>query len=141
MTLTTLDGMCTPEHLAAARALQCHHDDPARLPVSPALAAALHLLRRVAELAGQDGKAMTAAPTIPAAFGGRDPSFPTQPALHAEVQALACPRCAINERMAAMILQDLVAPHLNRLGLQKEAEQALDLAHAALSSRAAPFAE
>lgn len=133
--------MCIPDRLNPTLDLPSHHIGTTTHPISPALSAALHLLRRVAELVGQDGKAMTTAASIQAAFGALVPTLPTQPALPAEAQALACPRCAINDQMAAMILQDLVAPHLNRLGLQKEAEQALDFAQAALSSGAAPSAE
>lgn len=128
--------MTALHHLDAARALQCHHADAASHPASPTVAAALRLLRRVADLTAgtRTGDAPAALATALRAASNAD-----HPHRTIEVPSgtlCRCPRCEINERMAAMVLGDLVEPCLARLGLQAEADEARALVRTIMSPQA-----
>lgn len=123
-------------HQDAARALQCQH--AAGHAASPTPAAALRLLRRVSDLT-----AGTRSGDAPAALDSTHPAYcmtdhPHQPTAASPGTPARCPRCEINERMAAMILGDLVTPHLTRLGLLAEADEARALVRSVMSSPGAP---
>lgn len=125
--------MTALHHLDAAQALQCRHADAAGHPASPTLAAALRLLRRVADLT-----AGTRTCDAPAALGSTHRALcmtdhPHQPIEASSGTPTRCPRCEINERMAAMVLGDLVEPSLARLGLQAEADEARALVRTMLA--------
>lgn len=125
--------MTAMHHLDAARALQCRYADAAGHPASPTLAAALRLLRGVSDVT-----AGTRSGDAPAALGSTHPAFcmtdhPHQPTEASPGTPARCPRCEINERMAAVVLGDLVEPVLARLGLQAEAGEARALVQTMLS--------
>lgn len=126
--------MSALHHLDAARALDCHHSDEAESPASPAMTAALRLLRRVADLTAGNRTSDTSAAltsSFQATFIAGPSSRTTQESSDLKAR---CPRCEINERMAAMILDDLVTPHLTRLGLLAEANEARALVRSMMSS-------
>ena len=87
--------MSALHHLDAARALECHHSDEAEFPASPAMTAALRLLRRVADLTAGSRTSGTSA-----ALASFQTTFVADPASRTIQESSGlqarCPRCEIN---------------------------------------------